>query len=165
MTAVSVNTITFTVTHLAGNIVRSLTDIVRGCGLDPDAMDGRSVDLALRTWIASRQLRTVTLEIYRRGSADLVGRFDIDIDYAYGSDDDGSLWLDTTQVRFAIAKAGLSPAGCDFRILMDVESGHPPVPGWSSTTYLATTGFTRHAVGAAIGGGAIAASVSYYRRS
>jgi hypothetical protein len=166
MTVVAVDTRTYTSTYLAGNILRSVTDIVKGCGLDPGSFTHtKTLDLGLRTWLESGHLTTVTLEIFGTRTKELAGRFDFTIDYGYGSGDDGGFWLDTDQVKFAIRKHGLVASGCEYRVLVTTKAGSPDVAGWASTSFLSTDGFTRYSVGTAIGASSTAAGLSYYSRS
>ena len=168
-TAVYVNTTTFAATHVATNMLGSIRSIVKGSGLDP-ARIRESWDVleeGIATWLASRHLKTVTLEVYdpRKSGDDLVGRFDFTLDYGYYPGGDGDLWLDPDTVAYTIRKNGAFPARCEYRIVADTAPGRPDVRGWATTTYRSTAGFTRHAVGTAIGGGSLGAALAYYTRS
>jgi len=168
-TAVYVNTATYAATHVATNMLGSIRSIVKGSGLDPGRIR-ESWDIlenGIATWLASRHLKAVTLEVYdpRTSADDLVGRFDFTIDYGYYPDGDGDLWLDPDTVAYAIRKNGAFPARCEYRIVADTAPGRPDVRGWATTTYRSTAGFTRHVVGTAIGGGSLGAGLAYYSRS
>jgi hypothetical protein len=109
----------------------------------------------------------VTLEVYHpaRRADDLAGRFDFTLDYGYYPGGDGDLWLDPDTVAYTIAKNGAFPARCEYRIIAETAPGRPDVTGWAATDYRSTAGFTRHAVGTAIGGGSLGAALAYYTRS
>jgi hypothetical protein len=168
-TAVRVNTITYAVTHIATKMLGSIRVIIKGSGLNPDRIREQwdVLERGLAAWLASGHLRTATLEVYdpRRRGDNLVGRFDFTIDYGYYPGGDGDLWLDPDTVAFIIRKNGSFPGACEYRIVADCAPGHPEVPCWETTAYRSTAGFTRHAVGTAIGGGSMGASLAYYTRS
>jgi hypothetical protein len=168
-TAVRVNTAVYATTHVATNMLRSVRQIVREAGLDPARLrDSWAVlENGVATWLRSGDLRRLVLEVYdptRRAGGDLVGRFDFVIDYGYYADGDGDLWLDPDTVSYAVRKNGSYPSRCDYRVVADTAPGRPDVPGWSQTQFRSTAGFTRHTVGAAVGGGSLGASLAYYTR-
>lgn len=165
MSVVSVNTFAYTAGYLSANLVRSVTDIIKGVGLDPGELAHDTVDRGLKVWIESEDLEALHLEIFNRRTGEPVGRFDFDLDYSYSTADTGSFWLDTDQVKFAIRKHGLLPSGCTYRVVATTKDGRPDVPGWSRTTLRSTDGMTRHTVGTAIGAGSAAAGLAYYARS
>lgn len=168
-TAVHVNTTVYATTHVATNMLGSIRSIIKGSGLDPGRIrQGWAVlEDGLATWLSSGHLKAVTLEVYdpSKRANNLVGRFDFAIDYGYYPSGDGELWLDPETVAHAIRKNGSFPARCDYRILADCAPGHPKVPGWETASYRSTSGFTRHTVGTAIGGGSLGAALVYYTRS
>lgn len=166
-TAVRVNTLTYTTTYIAGNMLKSLKQLIVGCGLDPNQIveEYAVLERGIKTWLDTGDLRAVTLEVYNTRTNAFVGRFDFGVDYGYGSDDTGAFWLDTDEVAFAIHKAGLSASGCSYSILADAAPGRPDVEGWSRGTYRSTDGFSRHAVGTAIGAGTIGVGIAYYRKT
>ena len=65
-TFVAVNTYTHSVTYVTDNILRSLQDIVRLSGLDPAriADDWTVLERGISTWIESKHLETIVLEVY-----------------------------------------------------------------------------------------------------
>jgi len=168
-TAVHVNTATYAAIHVATNMLGNIRSIIKGSGLDPGRIgqDWAIIEDGIATWLGSRHLKAVTLEVYdpRKRGDDLVGRFDFTIDYGYYPDGDGDLWLDPETIAYTIRKHGAFPASCDYQIIADTMPGRPDVRGWTTTTYRSTAGFTRHVVGTAIGGGSLGAALSYYTRS
>jgi hypothetical protein len=165
MSVVSVSTFTHTAGYLTANLIRSITDIVKEVGLDPGELPSQTLDRGLKVWIESEDLTKLVLEIYERSTNELFKRFDFDLDYTYSTSSDGSFWLDTDQVKFAIRKAGLLPSSCSYAVVATTKPGRPDVEGWSPTTLRSTNGMTRHAVGTAIGAGSSAAGLAYYSRS
>jgi HORMA domain-containing protein len=167
--AVRTNVTTYATTHVATNMLRSLKQIIQGCGLDPARLMAQwaLLENGVATWLASGHLQALVLEVF--DSSDRVddrrGRFDFTIDYCYYADGDGELWLDPRTVRQAILKAGSYPSACDYRFVADTAPSAPRVEGWSDTTLRSTAGMTRRTVGTAIGGGSLGASLAYYTRS
>jgi len=168
-TAVHVNTSTYATTHVATNLLGSIRSIIKGSGLNPDLLRDQwaTLEHGIATWLSSRHLKAVTLEIYDPGKrpTDFAGRFEFTVDYGYYPGGDGELWLDPDTVAYAIRKNGSYPGRCQYRIVIDNTPGYPQIPGWTATTYRSTEGFTRHTVGTAIGGGSLGAGLSYYQEN
>ena len=124
-TFVRVNTYAHTATYITAKMLASLSMIIRDSGLNPArlAADWSALELGIRTWILSRHLKQVILEVYDPRNFTLVGRWDFDIVYDYGSDGGGGLWVDTDAIRFSIRKAGLWPSECEYRVVVDTHPG------------------------------------------
>jgi len=165
-THVSVNTYTYSVTYVTGEMLRSLKDIVRQSGLSLDKIlnDWSNVERAIHTWLGSKHLKKVTMEVYNPNNSALVVRWDIDVDYTYSAGDDGSLWADPDAIRQAIAKAGAISSTCRYEFIMQAPGG-AKVDGWGPRDYRSTEGFTRHSVGTTIGAGSLASSTSFWRKA
>ncbi len=166
-THVTVNTYTYSVTFVTGEMLRSLKDIVRLSGLSLDKIlnDWSGVERALHTWLGSKHLQKVTMEVYNPTTGALVVRWDIDVDYSYSTGDTGSLWTDPDAIRYAIAKAGAIASTCKYEFLMQLAPGSPTVSGWGDQAYRSTAGFTQHSVGTTIGAGSLASSTSFWRKA
>lgn len=160
-----VDTYVHTVTYVTDKLLLSVKEIVRESGLNTAKMSRKWADLerAISTWITSRHLKQVQLEIFNPKTQMLVCRWDLEILYGYGGD--GSLWVDTDAVRYNIAKAGLIPSVCDYRITVTTARGAPAVEGWGSCTMYSTDGLSRYTIGTTIGGNGLGASISYWGRS
>lgn len=156
-------TYTHTVTYVTTKMLLTLKEIIREIGLDParftDSWD--SNERAISTWLASRHLQRVTLEVYDPRTNALVTRWDMDVIYA--SVGDGALWVDTAAVRYAIAKAGLVPSSCRYSLILTAPGG-ADVSGWGSCDFRSTDGFKRFAVGATVGGNGLSAQTAYWSR-
>jgi hypothetical protein len=168
-TAVRVNVTTYSHTYVATNLLRSLKQLIKGCGLSTAELigDWAVLELGVSTWLESRHLTGLVLEVLdlsKQGN-DLVGRFDFDIDYGYYPGGDGDLWLDPDTVEFVIRKNGSYPSRCTYRVIADTTPGYPAVTGWSTTSFRSTAGFVRQTAGTAIGGGSLGASLAYYART
>src|SRR5438046_464078 len=114
-TVVSVNTLTHTVTYVTSKMLLSLKEIIREIGLNPSKLtsDWPTLENGIAKWLESRHLERVTLEVYNPKTDGLVYRWDMDVVYGYTGD--GSLWVDTDAIKYAIAKEGCSPAQCQYR--------------------------------------------------
>ena len=163
---VAVNTYTHNVTYVTDKMLLSLRRIIKWIGLNPNKLidSWRDIDLAVKTWLNSSDLQTVVLEIYNPRTDAFVGGWDFKINYGYGVSDDGTMWVDTEAIRFAILKCGISPLYCDYCIILEAKLGRPDVPGWGPTTYRSRDGFIRQAVGTTIGTSGIGTNAGYWRK-
>jgi hypothetical protein len=147
-------------------MLRGLKSIIAGSGLDTKKIVSQwgILEHGVAVWLKSGHLSKLILEVWAEGnSARLIGRFDFTIDYVYGSDGEGDLWLDSAAVAWIIKKHGLYPANCSYRIVADTSDGAPAVDGWSTTRLVSTSGLTQHSIGAVVGGGTVGATLSYWR--
>jgi len=166
MSAVATYSYTHSVTYVADNILKSLKDIIRLSGLDPAAFAGdwATNHLAVKTWLESKDLERVKLEIYEPKTDRLIIRWDIDIVYSWSSAGDGSFWTDTDQLRYAILKAGLLPSEARYRLLLNSKPGRPDVPGWGSCTARSTEGMVRQSLGSTIEHNGLGGQAAYWRQ-
>jgi hypothetical protein len=165
MSAVHVNpySSTHTVAHVMTKMLNFLKEIIRESGLDPSHLmdEWESLELAINTWLNSRHLNTVILEIYDPKTDLLVKpRWDLDIIYDYGGD---ALWADGNAIRYHIKKAGLVPSSCKYRFVCDNKDGRPDVSGWSKTKLRSIEGLKKYSIGTAIGGTNIGTGAGYWR--
>lgn len=165
MTSVSVYSYTHSVTYVADNIHKSLKDIIRLSGLNPASlMDNRESTLrALRTWIDSKDLERVILEIYDPDTDKLILRWDLDIAYEWSSDD-GTFYTDTDQLRYHILKAGVAPSQAKYRLILCTKPGSPDVDGWGSVTFRSTDGMVKQSLGSTIQHSGLGANAGYWRK-
>jgi len=163
-TVVTVNTNTHTVTYVTTKLLYSLQTIINGIGLDPAALTRQWSDLeeGLSTWLESRDLIEVFLEVFSPTTGKLVTRWDLEIVYGYTGD--GSLWTDPWPIKYAIQKAGCDPAGCDYSIIIHTKPGAKSLPGWSPVDFKSTNGLKRFCLGSTIGGNGIASEAAYWSR-
>lgn len=163
-TATIVITRTHTITYVTTKMVRTLKEVIRDIGLDPAkcADEWSSVEEAIRTWLTSRHLQKVILEIYDPVSDELAGRWELEV--LYTTVGDGSLWTDTDAVRYAIRKAGVVPSSCHYQIKMKNADGHPRVDGWGPCEFRSTVGFNRYSLGVTVGGDGIVAETAYWSK-
>lgn len=166
MTTVAVNTYTHSVTYVADNMLKSIKDIIRESGLDPANLVGswQSKMLAMTTWLRSEHLVGITLEIYSSKTDALVGRWDMEVTYGWGSGE-GHFWTDTEQIKYAIRKAGVAPSDAEYRVVLRTKPGEPHVAGWGDTTLRSTAGFVRQSLGSTVEHNGLGASTAYWRKA
>lgn len=147
-------------------MIRSLKQIIRLSGLSTELLmnSWEIVETGISAWLCSKHLQKVTLEVFFPTTDVLAVRWDFDINYSYGSDDDGSLWADPDAIRFAVEKCGVIPARCKYEFKM-LAPGGAAVPGWGSGSYRSTSGFSQHNIGTTICGNSLASSTSYWRKA
>lgn len=165
-TSVAVNTYTHSVTYVSDNLLRTLQDVIRLSGLSPEkiATEWASIDRALKTWIQSRHLEKVILEVYDPKTSKLVCRWDLELDYGWTADGDGRFWVDTDQIKTAILKAGHWPANCQYDVIFTNKPGRPDVSGWGPCAFRSIDGFVKQSLGTTIEHSGLGASASYYRK-
>lgn len=165
MTSVSVNTYTHSVTYVTDNLLKSVKDVIRLSGLDPQLFVGSwaSNQRGMSVLLESGHLTRVVLEIFDPADDGLVVRWDMDIVYSFSGD--GSFYTDTEQLKYHIRKAGLTPSQAQYRMLLLHSAGAPDVPGWSTTTLRSTDGFTRQSLGSTIDHSGLGAGASYWRKN
>jgi hypothetical protein len=163
-TSTFVVTYAYTVTYVAAKMLNMLSEIIREIGLDPKsfAASWSTYEEALTTWLTSRHLKRVRLEVYDPKTDNLVTAWDIDV--VYGSVGEGTLWVDVMAIRYAIAKAGLVPLSCRYDIIYTTEPGRPAVNGWGPAAHRSTAGLKRYAIGSTTGGNGLTAEIAYWRR-
>jgi len=164
-TFVVVNTYTHSVTYVADKMLHALHQIIRESGLNPEKLadDWNTLQLGISTWLGSRHLESVTLEVFHPNTDNLVGRWDFEI--YYGTAGDGAMWVNTEDIRYHIRKAGHWPSLCDYRIITSTKPARPDVSGWFSTTFRSTEGFVRQSIGTTIDGNShISAGTAYWRK-
>jgi hypothetical protein len=164
-TFVVVNTYTHSVTYVTDKMLMSLKEIIRCSGLSPEKLvtDWKVLQRGISTWLDSRDLETVILEVYNPRTGALIGRWDFDI--FYGSSGDSDMWVNTDDIKYHILKAGQWPSACDYRIVLTTKPGRPNVDGWSGTTLRSTNGFVRQSLGTTIDGNGLRSGTAYWRAS
>ncbi len=166
MSAVATYSYTHSVTFVADNILKSLKDVIRLAGLEPSrfVQDWETNLRAVKTWLGTGDLERVVLEIYHPSTESLLHRWDIDISYGW-SDGDGSFWVDTDQIRYAMAKAGVAPSAAKYDMMLKTKPGRPDVTGWGRGSFRSTEGMVRHALGSTVEHSGLGASAAYWRRA
>ena len=166
-TNVYVNTYTHSVAYVTDKMLYSLKWIIFWSGLKSTKLTDQweTLERGIKVWLQGRHLEKLMLEVYNPSNSRLVGRWDFEIEYGYGSDEDGSMWLDTDSIRTAVAKAGLHPSNCRYDIIVKHKPGSPSVSGWTTTTLRSTDGFSRFSIGTSIGANPLGAGVAYWRRN
>lgn len=166
MTSVLVNTYSHSTTYVADNILKSLKDIIRLSGLDPDKLvsSWEVLQRGLKAWLECRHLTRVNLEIYNPTTGGLLTRWDLEVAYGW-SGSDGSFWTDTDQLRYHILKQGVLPSQAKYDVILSVSAGAPTVAGWGDATLRSTAGMVRQSLGSTVQHGGLEASASYWRKA
>lgn len=164
MSTVSVYSYTHSVTYVTDNVLKSLKDIIRLSGLSPANLvnSWESKHRAIKTWIESRHLERVELEIFNPATNALIVRWDLDIVYQW-SNGDGSFYTDTEQLKYAIKKTGVAPESANYEIILKTKPGRPDVSGWGPATSRSTDGMVRQTLGSTVEHSGLGASAAYWR--
>lgn len=166
MSAVAVYSYTQSVTYVADNILKSLKDILVHSGLDPAnlAGDWKVLLRGISTWIDSKHLESVSLEIFNPATDALITRWDISVSYTW-SLSAGTFWTDTDQLKYAIKKVGLMPSQASYRVFVSNKPGRPDVDGWGPCTARSTDGMVRQSLGTTVDHNGLSANASYWRKA
>lgn len=164
-TIVYVNTYTHSVTYVTDKLLTSIKNIVRLSGLNPGKLvaDWQVLERGIRTWLGTKDLKQVHLEVYDPKSNGLVGRWDLEMHYGFTGD--GAFWQDPDAIKYHIEKQGLWPSDCEYSVLTTTRSDRPNVEGWSRTTLRSTDGFVKQSIGTTIDGSGLSAAAGYWRKS
>lgn len=164
-TFVNVNTYTHSVTYVSDKMLKSLKDIILSSGLSPEKLtrDWEVLSRGIKTWLNTKDLESVHLEVYNPLTDKLIGRWDFEMYYGYSGD--GAFWVDTDAINYHIIKAGVWPSNCDYRIVVTNKPGRLDVAGWSSATLRTTDGFVRQSIGTTIEGSGLSSGASYWRKT
>lgn len=155
---------THTSTYVSDKMRNLLKILVRNHGLNPQkVVDAWSdwVDRAARTWLMSGHLCGIIIEFYWPGSNSAVARWDFPIRYDGSGIDE--MWVDRSFFEDSFAKAKAPPAGCSYRIVLEVRPRHPYVEGVGSTVLRSVNGLVAREAGTVIATSDIMASARYYR--
>lgn len=163
-TVVSVNTYTQSVTYVTDKLLTSIKNIVRLSGLNPAKLadDWKVLERGIKTWLDSRDLEEIHLEVYNPKTGKLVGRWDFEINYGFKGD--GAFWQDPEAIKYHILKQGLWPGECEYRVVTTTKLGRPDVEGWSKTTLRSTSGFVKQGIGTTIDGSGLSTGTGYWRK-
>lgn len=167
-TTVAVNTYTHTATYIAAKMMLTLKELVRETGLKPENMcdSWQNLETGIAFYLRNRTLREVILEVRPSGRpTELAGRWDLEINYSSTSNGDGGFWVDTTLIRYSIAKAGAYAGTCTFRFVVKTTAGAADPDGWGSTTLLSTEKFTRYSLGQQIGAPGATVETHYWTKT
>ena len=166
-TSVAVNTHTHTATYLAAKMMLTLKELIRETGLKPENMCGTwmSLETAIAFYLRNRTLRKVILEVCPAGRpVELVGRWDLEINYTSTDSADGGFWVDTNLIKYSIAKAGAYPSTCTYHFVLTVSPGAADPDGWGDGKLLSTDGFKCYSLGLQIGAPGAGVETHYWTK-
>jgi hypothetical protein len=158
-------TYTHSVTFVTDKMLMAIKEIIRCSGLSPEklAFHWKTLQGGINTWLNSRDLEAVVLEVFDPKTDALVGAWDFDI--FYGTAGDCGMWVNTDDIKYHILKAGKWPSDCDYRIVLTTKNGRPNVEGFSATTLRSRDGFVRQSLGTTIDGNGLKTGTAYWRAS
>jgi len=163
-TTVAAYSYAHSVTYVADNILKSIKDIIVSSELDPEPFVNRWQfnGNGIKTWLSSKDLEKVMLEIYNPATGKLVLRWDIDI--VYGADEgDGRFWTDTEQLRYAIKKAGIPPKKAAYNLVLKTKPNRPDIDGWVRVDLRSTDGMVKQSLGSTVEHSGLSAQTAYWR--
>jgi len=162
-TATSATTFTHVTTYFADKMLMLLGNIIRDSGLEmAHFSNSRAIlERGIKTWLQSGHLRKVTLEIFMPGTASLIRRWDLDWDKCDTAET--GFYVDVADIKYHMKKAGVIPASCPYKFIVDTKPEKPTVSGWGTTNYADTTGLKLFSLGTTISGGSYGSRTSYWK--
>ncbi|QPQ88809.1 HORMA domain containing protein (plasmid) [Burkholderia gladioli] len=167
MSTIATYSYAHSVTYVTDNLLKSLKDIIAKSGLDPAAFveEWESNARPIKTWLESRHLEKLILDIYDPVTDRLIIRWEIDIAYNWSGDGDGSFWTDTDQLNYAIRKQGVIPAKARYQLMLKAKAGRPSVEGWGPTSDpRSTDGMKRQSLGTTVEHSGLGGETAYWRK-
>lgn len=163
-TFITVNTYSHSVTYITDKMLKSVKDIIKLSGLNPEKMVNQwtVLERGVKAWLTSEDLEQVHLEVYNPTTDALIGRWDFTVYYGYSGD--GEFWVDTDAIKYHIQKSGQWPSRCEYRIVLKLKPGRPDVDGWSNASLRSTDGFVKQSIGTTINGSGLTTNATYWRR-
>ncbi|MCW5962498.1 MAG: hypothetical protein KIT83_00560 [Bryobacterales bacterium] len=159
-----IDTKAYSASFLSDKLMYSLKEIVRESGLDPAKLTRQwtTLEKGIGRWIVSQDLLKVSVEIFHPRKNRLVGRWDMDIIYAYGGD--GTMGSDLNPIRQLIEQEGSVPEECDYRVLIVAKEGAVDVGGWDDLQAYDAGDVRPKRLGHLLWAGDMAVDYSYWRK-
>lgn len=148
-TRTQVNVAARSVTYVAKEVYRVFDQIVRRRGVSSRYLVERCETIlkGLTVWLATRDLKSATLEVWDSRTDRLIERYDLGISYDWSGPERYETNLEALAAHLG---SGDIPSTAECRVVVDLESKAPDVPGWSKTLFRDTSHLTREKGGKAI---------------
>ena len=162
-TATVTTTFTHVTTYFADKMLLLLGNIIRDSGLNMTSFSSirPNLEQGIKTWLQSGHLNKVTLEIFKPGTTSLIRRWDLEWDKCSAAE--AGFWVDVSDIKYHMQKAGIIAAACTYRFVVDTKPGEPNVAGWGKTNFSDTTGLKQFSLGTTISGGGYGSRTSYWK--
>lgn len=150
--------------YVANEDMRLMQDAIAARGLSMDYLHEHfeTIERGLRTWLLDRDLKAVYLEIFNTSTDKVVER--LDLLHAYSAElGEERFETQIERVRAALTEDPALPPGCRYRVLVDLETGAKPVPGWGQAVLRNADNLRRRDVGNAIGTAAVNVEMVIWR--
>lgn len=178
-TKVDVSTWTAANTYATNQTIRLILNYINERGLDTNRItEGRdSIERALFTWLTSRHLKAVIIEVYDPETDSVKERFDVPFEYTPPKDADEETVQQVQKQQFEslqdeilkqIRRMDAPPSGCVYRIVArlkdenDEGQSPPKVRGWSPTSLRDTGKLDRKKLGKWLDAGSIEGSAAIW---
>jgi len=135
--------------YISNEINRIFYETIQSAGLDPTAyaqLQG-TIESGLRTWITMQYLDQAHLEIIDSRTREVRSRIDLGLSYVGNNEDRYA--TDISRVREAL-RGTARMDGCEYRVVVTLKDGAPPVKGWDATTLGSVDHLQRQDVGGVI---------------
>lgn len=164
-TSIGVKVWTQSTIYVANEIQRALIEIPSMRGLDTGYMTSnlQIISKGLQTWICTRDLKRVHLEIFHPTTDKAVETWQMGLSYeTSGTGKTNEFRTDMDKLKDFASKLGKLKAGCCYRVVVDLEDGAPHVEGWAPTTLRDISHLIKKNFGAFIGTPKIGVEMEYW---
>ena len=164
-TSVNVNASSHSTIYTANEVQRTNMEIVGLRGLDSRYMTSSLgiISRGYQTWITTRHLKSSILEIYDPRTDKVVETWNMCFDYdSSGTGDPRAFKTEINKLKDFASKLRKLPAGCRYRIIVELAEGAPEVPGWSYATLRDTSHLKKNALGGHIDTAKIKVNMEYW---
>jgi hypothetical protein len=164
--SIGVNIAVYPVTYVSNEILNSLIRIVdkRGLGLDYINQNKNTIADGLFTWLGTRHLEKVVLEIYDSDKNGVLERFDMCFEYSavVPSTSDSIFETNLKKLEDFLGRLPNLPADANYRVVVVLGDGAPDVPGWSPTSLRSVDHLKNQKLGGFIRADYIGAAMEYW---
>ena len=164
--SIGVNIAVYPITYVSNEILNSLIRIVdkRGLGLDYINHNKTTIADGLFTWLGTRHLEKVVLEVYDSGRDGVLERYDMSFEYSsvVPSTSDSVFETNLKKLEEFLEKLPSLPLDANYRVVVVLGDGAPDVPGWSPTSLRSVDHLKNQKLGGFIRADYIGAAMEYW---
>lgn len=162
LSQVVVNLAVSSVISVSNELCRMMCMLADACGVPAADITRQDILAGLYTWLCTRHLESVHLEMVKDGS--LLRRFDFSFQYRSEVDAGQGQGCQSATSTFEefIKTLGALPEGAEARIFLRLAPGAPKVNGWSVYAPLSTDHLKLRETGASITSPCIGAKLLYW---
>lgn len=136
--SIGVNIAVYPVTYVSNEVLNFLIRIIdrRGLNLDYINVHKNTLVDGLFTWLSTRHLEKLILEIYDSSTDKVLERFDMCFEYSavVPTTSDSIFESNLKKLEDFLEKLPKLSSNSNYRVIVILSEGAPEVPGWSPTS-------------------------------